>query len=80
MADLSSLNKPEAKTICHKGRVINEEEAAFILHAIGQYERLVAMETALSKIHIAAYSPDIRKRAFVALTAARAALLKEEKP
>ena len=43
IADMGCHGKPEAKTICHEGRVINAEESTFVLHTINQHEKLVEM-------------------------------------
>lgn len=40
-ADLSEYGKPEAITICHQGRVINNEEANFILYMIYRWNGLM---------------------------------------
>jgi len=39
-ADLACHGHPEAKTLCHRGRVANEKEILFAIHAIERHDAL----------------------------------------
>ena len=52
IGNLACIGIPEAKTICHRGHVINEEEAAFILRMLDRHDALVTALTIVDELAV----------------------------